>query len=130
MNTTQLLFWGVSMLTAGLGSTAIAREANRQYVQIAEIVVDPAQLDAYKVAVREQIDAAIRNEPGVLVLYAVSEHDDPTHIRVFEVYRDKQAYEAHLGSDHFRTYKATVNQMVRSLKLVQATPIALGAQSK
>src|SRR6185295_13432213 len=53
----------------------------------------------------EQIDAAIRKEPGVLVLYAVSEKDNPTHVKVFEIYRDRSAYEAHLGSDHFTKYK-------------------------
>ena len=97
---------------------------------MAEIEVDPAQLDAYRTAVQEQIDAAIQKEPGVLVLYAVSEKDDPNHVKVFEIYRDRKAYEAHLGSDHFKKYKATVEKMVKSLKLVQATPIALGAKTK
>ena len=97
---------------------------------MAEIEVDPAQLDAYRAAVQEQIDAAIQKEPGVLVLYAVSEKDEPNHVKVFEIYRDRKAYEAHLGSDHFKKYKATVEKMVTSLKLVQATPIALGAKTK
>jgi quinol monooxygenase YgiN len=87
-------------------------------------------LDAYRAAVQEQIDAAIRKEPGVLVLYAVSEKDNPTHVKVFEIYRDRSAYEAHLGSDHFKKYKTTVEKMVKSLKLMQATPIMLGAKSK
>jgi len=85
-------------------------------------------LDAYRTAVQEQIDAAIQKEPGVLVLYAVSEKDEPNHVKVFEIYRDRKAYEAHLGSDHFKKYKATVEKMVKSLKLVQATPIALRAK--
>jgi quinol monooxygenase YgiN len=72
--------------------------------------------------------AAIRKEPGVLVLYAVSEKDEPNHVKVFEIYRDKKAYEAHLESDHFKKYKATVENMVKSLKLVQTTPTALRAK--
>jgi quinol monooxygenase YgiN len=95
---------------------------------VAEIEVDPAQLDAYRTAVKEQIDAAIRKEPGVLVLYAVSEKDKPNSVKVFEIYRDRSAYEAHLDSDHFKKYKGTVATMVKSLKLLQATPIALGAK--
>ena len=130
MNMKQLLVYGASMLAAALGGGAVAQEADGQYVQVAEIEVDPAQLDAYRAAVQEQIDAAIRKEPGVLVLYAVSEKDDPTRVKVFEIYRDRNAYEAHLGSDHFKKYKATVEKMVKSLKLVQATPIMLGAKSK
>ena len=106
------------------------QQADEQYVQVAEIEVDPVQLDAYRAAVQEQIDAAIRNEPGVLVLYAVSEKHNPTHVKVFEIYRDRSAYEAHLGSDHFKKYKTSVDKMVKSLKLMQATPIMLGAKSK
>jgi quinol monooxygenase YgiN len=51
------------------------------------------QLEDYKAAVREHIETAIRVEPGVLVLYAVSEKD-PTHIRVFEIYARTEAYRA------------------------------------
>lgn len=126
----QLLVYGASFLAVALGGAAVAQEADGRYVQVAEIEVDPAQVGAYRAAVQEQIDAAIRKEPGVLVLYAVHEKEDPTRVRVFEIYRDRKAYEAHLGSDHFRKYKATVEKMVKSLKLVQATPIALGAKSQ
>jgi quinol monooxygenase YgiN len=129
MNTKQLFVFGASMLVAALGGGAIAQQSDGQYVQVAEIEIDPMQLDAYRAAVQEQIDAAIRKEPGVLVLYAVSEKDNPTHVRVFEIYRDRNAYEAHLGSDHFKKYKATTEKMVKSLKLVQTVPIMLGAQS-
>ena len=130
MNTKQLFVFGSSMLAAALGGAAVAQQADGQYVQVAEIEIDPAQLDAYRAAVQEQIDAAIRKEPGVLVLYAVSEKDNPTHVRVFEIYRDRNAYEAHLGSDHFKKYKTTTQKMVKSLKLVQTTPIMLGAKSR
>jgi quinol monooxygenase YgiN len=130
MNTKQLFFYGASMLAAALAGGVAAQQADEQYVQVAEIEVDPVQLDAYRAAVQEQIDAAIRKEPGVLVLYAVSEKDNPTHVKVFEIYRDRSAYEAHLGSDHFKKYKTTVEKMVKSLKLMQATPIMLGAKSK
>ncbi|MGY4292311.1 hypothetical protein ACVWXN_000403 [Bradyrhizobium sp. i1.4.4] len=73
----QFLVYGASMLAVALGGAAVAQDLGGQYVQVAEIEVDPAQLDAYRVAVQEQIGAAIREEPGVLVLYAVSEKDDP-----------------------------------------------------
>jgi quinol monooxygenase YgiN len=130
MNTKQLFVFGASMLVAALGGGAIAQQADGQYVQVAKIEIEPMQLDAYRAAVQEQITSAIRKEPGVLVLYAVSEKDSPTHVRVFEIYRDRNAYEAHLGSDHFKKYKATTEKMVKSLKLVQTVPIMLGAQSK
>jgi len=87
-------------------------------------------LEDYKVAVREQIETAVRVEPGVLVLYAVSEKDNPTHVRVFEIYKDTDAFRSHLESAHFKKYKATTEKMVKSLKLDQTTPIMLGAKAR
>jgi hypothetical protein len=58
---------------------------------------------SYLAAVQEQIEAAIRLEPGVLVLYAVAHQDNPARVIVFEIYRDTEAYRAHLHteqSDH------------------------------
>ena len=101
-----------------------------QYVQIAEIEIDPAQLEAYKVAIREHIETAVLMEPGVLALQAVSETEDPTHIWVFEIYADMDAYRAHLEAPHFKKYKTETENMVRSLKVVQVTPVALGAKTK
>ena len=54
----------------------MSEQRPQQHIQIAEIEVDPAQLDSYKAAVTEQIEAAVRLEPGVLVLYSVSKKDN------------------------------------------------------
>ena len=107
----------------------MSEKKSAQHIQIAEIAVDPAQLDGYKSAVAEQIEAAIRLEPGVLALYSVSNKDDPTQITVFEIYRDREAYLAHLQAPHFLKYKATVEKMVKSLKLIPVDPVMLGSQA-
>ena len=101
-----------------------------QYVQLAELEIDPASLEDYKAAVTEQIETAIREEPGVLVLYAVASKNNPTHITVFEIYADLAAYQTHLETSHFMKYKATVKNMVKSLKLTQMVPLAFGAKAR
>ena len=108
----------------------MSEEKSQQHIQIAEIVVDPSQIDSYKSAVTEQIEAAIRLEPGVLALYSVSNKDNPSQITVFEIYRDREAYLAHLQTPHFLKYKATVEKMVKSLKLIPVDPVVLGSQAK
>ena len=105
-------------------------DARRPYVRVAEIEVDPAQLDAYKEALRRQIDTALRVERGVLALHAVADKDDPAQVLVFEIYADENAYRAHLETPHFNAYKAVTNEMVRSLKLRDTLPIALGAKAE
>ena len=104
----------------------MSQDKLEQHIQIAEIDVDPAQLENYKAAVAEQIEAAIRLESGVLVLYSVASKDDPGKITVFEIYRDREAYLAHLKAPHFLKYKATVELMVKSLRLIPVEPIMLG----
>ena len=92
--------------------------------------MDPLQLEPYKAALREGIEAAIRLEPGVITLYAVSLKEHPEQIRVFEVYASPAAYQSHLQTPHFKRYKATTQSMVRSLRLIETDPIALGSKSQ
>ena len=83
MKVKQVLL-GAAILASSVSGPAVAQQA--QYVQIAELEIDPAQLESYKAAVSEHAEMDIRVEPGVLVLFAVSEKENPTHVRVFEVY--------------------------------------------
>jgi quinol monooxygenase YgiN len=101
---------------------------SQTYPRVAEIEIDPSQVDAYNAALKEQIEAAVRIEPGVLALYSVAEKENPARVLVFEIYADVDAYNAHLESAHFKKYKAATRDMVRSLKLRETVPILLRAK--
>lgn len=105
-----------------------AQMTEPRIVRIAELEIDPSQLTAYKAALREEINASIRLEPGVSALYAVSLKDHPNHIRLFESYSCQSDYESHLRSAHFLKYKADTLTMVKSLKLIETDPIMLGSK--
>ena len=128
----QALLLGTSLLTALLfwqrGTAAVVVES--PIVRIAELEIDPAQLHAYKLALKEEIETSIRVEPGVLTLYAVSLKEHPEQVRLFEIYRDAAAYESHIQSPHFKTYKDRTRQMVKLLTLVETEPILLGSKSR
>jgi quinol monooxygenase YgiN len=130
MDARQLLVLGASMLALCLGGPAMAAEAQGQYVRIAELEIDPAQLENFKSAIKESVETSVRVEPGVLVLYAVSEKDDPARIRVFEIYTGEDAYKTHLETPHFRKFRATTETMVRSRKLLDVIPIAMSAKGR
>jgi quinol monooxygenase YgiN len=106
-----------------------ARPARAQdkkpYVRIARIVVDSAQLENYRSALKEHAEAAVRKEPGVITLYAVYDKDKPTNVTVFEIYASVPAYQSHILTAHFLKYKKTVENMVKSLVLTDVLPIAL-----
>jgi quinol monooxygenase YgiN len=129
MEVRQLLALGATML-AMASAPAFAQDSKEPYVRVAEIEIDPLQLDAYKAAVKEQIEAAVRLEPGVLALYAVTDKENPARIMVFELYADVEAYKAHLETAHFKKYKVTTQEIVKSLKLRDTVPIQLGAKAR
>ena len=130
MDARQLIVLGASVIASSLGGRAIADGAHDPYVRVAEIEVDPIQLEVYKAAAKEIIEDSVRLEPGVLALYSVYDKDNPAHVTVFEIYADKDAYNTHLETAHFKKYKTATQDMVRSLKLRDTVPIALSAKSK
>ncbi len=99
-------------------------------VRIARLQIDSAQLEKYKLALKEHAETAVRVEPGVLTLYAVYEKNNPTHVTVFEIYASQEAYKAHLQTPHFLKYKSTTRDMVKSLELIETVPIALETKYK
>lgn len=105
-------------------------QAKTQMVRIAKLVIDPHQLGPYKAFLKEEIDASVRLEPGVLTLYAMSEKDKPTHITILEIYADSAAYQAHIQRPHFLTYKAGTKDMVKSLELIETVPLVPGMKIK
>ena len=49
---------------------------------------------------------------------AVADKSSPTDITILEIYADTAAYEVHITTAHFKKYKETVKDMVKSLELV------------
>jgi len=130
MNAKRFLILGASVLTLSLCGSTLAEEMQGRYVRLAELEIDPAQLERYKAVAKEQIETSVRVEPGVLALYSVSQKDNPAHIMVFEMYTEADAYKAHLETPHFKKYNAKTQDMVKSLKLVETVPIMLSAKAK
>jgi quinol monooxygenase YgiN len=98
-------------------------------VRLAELEIDRAQLGPYLAALREEVETSIRVEPGVLTLYSVQVKGAPSRVRLFEMYADSNAYNAHIVSPHFQKYKTgTAAAMVRSLVLLETEPVLLGTK--
>ncbi len=110
-------------------SSSFAQDKNL-VVRIAKLQIDSMQLEAYKTALKIHAETAVKEEPGVLNLYAVYEKNNPTHVTVFEIYADADAYKAHLLTPHFLKYKTGTKDMVKSLELIQTVPIALETKYK
>ena len=103
---------------------------SEQLVRLSKIVVDPERLDEYNAFLKEEIEASMHLEPGVLTLYATAEKERPNRVTILEIYADEQAYRSHLQTPHFQKYKQGTLDMMESLELVDSTPLIPGLKIK
>lgn len=92
-------------------------------VRLSKIEVYPQYLEAYRTFAAEVGEVSLRTEPGVLTMYALSEKEHPYRITILETYASREAYEKHIASNHFQTYKRGTLHMIRSLELCDQTPL-------
>ena len=112
----------IALLTLSPNLNIMAQD-NKQIVRLAKLTIDSAQLENYKAFLKEEIEASIKLEPGVLTLYATFEKNKPTHLTILEIYANKNAYEKHIQTPHFKKYKVGTNGMVKALELVETVPL-------
>lgn len=119
MKFNKLIFSIIAFFVFAIFSSknAFAQDKN-QMVRIAKVKIDPLQLQKYNAALKEQMTTAVRLEPGVLTYYAVADKKNLAEITILEIYADTSAYKAHIETPHFKKYKETVKDMVKSLELI------------
>jgi len=115
----------ILLLFLSVTGFSLVGQDNEQIVRMAKLQIDSTQLAAYKAALQTEIETSIRIEPGVLMLNAVAEKDDPTQITIMEIYANEDAYNSHLETPHFKRYKNDTQKMVKSLELVDVKPIKI-----
>lgn len=101
----------------------VSAQESKQMVRLAKLVIDSTHLASYNVFLKEEIEASVKLEPGVLTLYAVAEKDRPTHITILEIYASAEAYRKHIQTPHFLKYKNGTKDMVKSLELIESVPL-------
>ena len=117
----------IFMTTMGFIEKTFAQDV---VVRIAKLNIDSAQLDNYKAFLKEEIEASIQIEAGVLTLNAVADKKNLNQITIFEIYANQEAYLAHIKTPHFLKYKTGTKDMVKSLELMDTVPIALKSKTE
>ena len=92
-------------------------------VRISEIEIMPKYLEEYITILKEEASVSVKEEPGVWAIFPMIQKESPTQIRIVEIYASHAAYQSHLRSPHFKHYKTTTLNMVKSLKLVDMNAI-------
>jgi quinol monooxygenase YgiN len=122
---TSLVTIAIIMVLFVFDRTPAMAQQDHRKIRIANIRIDSAYIDEYRVALGEHAKVAVKVEPGVLALEAVYDKAHPTKVTVFEVYASEEAYQLHLKTSHFLKYKNGTLKMVKSLELVEVGAIAI-----
>jgi quinol monooxygenase YgiN len=73
-------------------------------VMHATLPIDPDDREAALELVRDLAESS-REEDGVVDYRVATDAEDPDTVRVFEQYEDDDAVDAHMSSDHFRSFQ-------------------------
>lgn len=105
------------------GADIPVREYGERIVRLAQIEVYPDKLEEYLGFAKEVGTVSMATEPGVIGLFSMQDKADPCKIYILEVYADREAYQSHLQTAHFRKYKEGTATMVKSLQLTDTSPM-------
>jgi quinol monooxygenase YgiN len=98
-------------------SLGIMAQNKDHMVRIAEVEIIPDYLEQYKAILKEEAEASIRLESGVIAIFPMFQKEHPNQIKILEIYANNEAYQSHLKTPHFLLYKTATLKMVKSLKL-------------
>ena len=111
----------------GIGTAAFANNPKAEIdmlVRISEIEVYPEYLNEYIKFAKEVVETSVKNESGVVAIYPMIQIGNNRKIRILEIYKNRQSYEKHIASPHFKKYKEGTLHMVKSLELVDMRQIS------
>lgn len=124
--------WGLAvmfLMTFSVDEVAMATESTSPIMRIFEFELNANDVQPILEAGRKNIEASVRDEPGVLSMYCATDTTDPTKLYVVEVYRDHAAYQAHVESAHFKEFLGSIEGKVIRRRVVETHPAVLGAKS-
>jgi len=118
------------LLLLAPGQRASAQGAPGPFVLVVELEIVPSELENFKAAIKENGQAAVRDEPGCREFNIVFEKDNPSRVLLFEVYDNAAAFAAHQASAHFKKYAAATANMIKSRKRIEMVAVALNTKGR
>lgn len=119
----------VCLMACVMTLSTTAQEKKDMLIRISEIEVYPEHLTEYMKFALTVGETSVHEEPGVIAIFPMVQKRDSTQIRIIEIYRDQEAYKAHIASKHFQVYKQGTLHMVKSLNLVDMDALKPNAMS-
>jgi quinol monooxygenase YgiN len=89
---------------------------------IATIIAKPDQIDLVKTEL-EKVVAPTRQEDGCLQYDLHQNNEKPEHFFMLENWESRELWQAHLESDHFKTFAAATEGALAELAIHEMTQV-------
>lgn len=80
--------------------------------------LEPDCAEAFMPLMQENAQTSLRDEAGCHQFDVLTDSGKPDTVFLYELYRDKAAFDTHLASSHFQDFDAAVTPMIKT-KIVQ-----------
>lgn len=97
--------------------------AFQPYVILVEFDLKPSAADEFMPLMRENAQRSLADEPGCLVFDVHHRKDAADRVLLYEVYVDREAFEAHLAAPHFLSFDAAVANYILAKRVTELAPV-------
>lgn len=81
-------------------------------VNLVKVKVKADQNEAFKAIVVPEMQASIKEEPGIIAMYALTDVKEPNVWYFYEIYATPEVYAQHREKDYFKDYLAKTGDML------------------
>lgn len=92
------------------------------YVLVVTIDIKPGFEEKFVAEMLDDARGSVRNEPGCVRFDIVQDEKEPNRIHLYEVYKDRAAFDTHMTMAHFLKWKDAVQDWFAAPPVVGAGP--------
>jgi quinol monooxygenase YgiN len=89
------------------------------YVILVEFAVHAGQEEAFDALILENARLSLKDEPGCLVFDVLTRQGSEHTVVLYEIYADREAFEAHLRAPHFHVFDEASRPLVRKKQVTE-----------
>ena len=116
----------VRMLPGAIASSAANLSRMDRYVITVDFWLHPGALEPFLALIRDNASRSLASEPGCERFDVLIEKGKPDHVLLYEIYRDRNAFDQHLKSAHYADFSKSAQPYVRSKAVLEFEPISPG----
>jgi quinol monooxygenase YgiN len=84
------------------------------YVLTVEVEIDSDHREDYKAVINRQARMSVEREEGCLVFDVAVSSEDPSRFLLYEIYRDRAAFDLHVQQPHSKENGAKTKPWIRN----------------